>query len=948
MRNRKTRKNSALAIALVLVVTLSSIYIGRHANATSTYTDSPVAGWGATRLQDTVQNSTAPNSAVFLGEKASNFEQIALREATLGYNTIRASFSPYCTAKYDLSTLLGTPPGKNSYHFIGDYDQNQLGRAIKIASYLNFWVVVDYHGYSDLYNSTTQYCWQSAWFGSTVGNSTNGIFGPTGIIGQFKNNYTRIVWEPLNEPTSLQGADDTARTSYLASQYQAWINNARKVGDTHGIVVQNICSFSCNFARSSWWMGYPKVNDTQLRVFESFHTYLYYPAYIEHLAYDDNLNGIFDSGDTGIIGFVGNGATLKIDSKLLFANQTTSETWSSKRAIVYDVNSNGKYDAGDLKIAKANATYPAIGASLKADTKVKFVDSNSDNTWTTYWNNATADGESRKDYLSMLNETAGQPSGTTPSLGWSVLNTEGGPYCGSCETTPDLVIGGSAGYSIVGLHYIQDVTNYMESNNPRLSWMWWPAASWTSTPGAGTYGALSPNINGAGVNLGWGTLLSHQHFSVFASVSSTTQTNSELTIPESEQRTFQNPRGQHGYYVFYRDSINGVQSCYYATSPDGSGWISGLSTGLSNLYDSCSVAYAQDPSNSRTLVYFVASRHSTYVGTNHDIDFRIGSIPDASVSLTWLTNITSNTTVRTSNSTENLGYPTIAQDSSGYLYVAFSYTNDAAGVSSDKQNVEVCSSTTAYPTNATNLFRVCSSPRSNNPFTVESGANITTPIAMPHVLPLSNGILIIKGTCSGAEANFITCSLGSNTTERSAVMTWNGSTQTWGNTASFNFVNTNPRADVRTSAVNATGSYQVHYAYEDGGNLITRYIDSPYTSWSTATTACACNHVYGAHFTHVTGSSLFERFVLFYSTGYVQLYSVNATDSQRWGPVQLEYINGTDPDHDGDCDTGCFDAMYPTSASNVTELSANTQYIPVAWIQASNNRQVWFDKRPLN
>src|SRR3989442_14781715 len=108
---------------------------------------------------------------------------------------------------------------------------------------------------------------------------------------------------------------------------------------------------------------------------------------------------------------------------------------------------------------------------------------------------------------------------------------------------------------------------------------------------------------------------------VIAHIATTAQTASELTVPESEQRTFQNPRGLQGYYVFYRDSINSVQACYYATSPDGSGWASGQSIGLSSLYDTCSVAYAQDVSNNRLLVYFVISRHSTTVGTSHDIVF---------------------------------------------------------------------------------------------------------------------------------------------------------------------------------------------------------------------------------------------------------------------------------------------------------------------------------------
>ncbi len=820
LMNRQTRRKLALAILMLLVIIPSSLYVIRPASATATYIDSPVAGWGATRLKDTDPNSTAPNSVIFPGQKASNFEQLALREASLGYNTIRGSFSPYCTAKFGL-----TPPDPSNYHFIGDYNATQLARAIKIANYLSFWLVVDYHGYSDLTNSTTSSCWQSVWFG----NSTNTISGPTGIVGQFKNNYTRIIWEPLNEPTSLPGANATAQTTYLSSQYQTWINNDRRAGDTHSIVVQNICSFGCGFCPtgngdcSSAVNGYPTVNDTLGKVFISLHTYM--------------------SPLTS-----GNG----------FPNGYT---------------------------------------------------------------NASADADATAYYNTVV-------SGITQT-GWPALNTEGGAFVsnGVNKTIPqgDIILKVAAGYANITLHFIQTLTNLYDANTPqRIGHLWWPAASWASYPYTGTYGALN-------LNNGWGSLLTFKHFSVFALVTATTQTASELTVPESEQRTFQNPRGQHGYYVFYRDSISSVQTCYYATSPDGSGWTSAQSIGLSTLYDSCGVTYAQDSANSRTLVYFVASRHSTSVGTGHNIVFRIGSIADANVSLTWLTTIA---TLRTSNSTENLGYPVVAQDSNGYLHVAFSYTNDATGTISDKENVEVCSSTTAHP--VSNPSWVCSNPRSNNPFPVESATNIDTPVAMPHVLPLASGILVIKGVCSGAETNFITCSLGSDVIERSAVMTWNGSTQTWGNTASFSFIHTNPRAEVRTSAVNDTGSFRVQYAYEDGGNLTTRYLASPYTTWSSATVACICGNVYGAHFTHVTGSTAFERFVLFYSTGYFQFSSVNATDNQTWGSAQLEYLNGT------------YDSDYPTSAAKVIETSPGTNYIPVEWVQAIHNRQIWFDKRPLN
>src|SRR6266571_629922 len=52
----------------------------------------------------------------------------------------------------------------------------------------------------------------------------------------------------------------------------------------------------------------------------------------------------------------------------------------------------------------------------------------------------------------------------------------------------------------------------------RINWVWWPAGSWTNTPGAGTYGAMNCTSN----PVGWGCLLqfvslSQSDFSISAS-----------------------------------------------------------------------------------------------------------------------------------------------------------------------------------------------------------------------------------------------------------------------------------------------------------------------------------------------------------------------------------------------------------------------------------------------
>ena len=96
------------------------------------------------------------------------------------------------------------------------------------------------------------------------------------------NSYDQIVWEPLNEPSSLsfpmsntawcirnQVQCDDNETSYMSMQYQSWLNRDRDMGDAHWVVVQNMCSFTCNKDRDEYYLDYPTINDTVSHVFES-------------------------------------------------------------------------------------------------------------------------------------------------------------------------------------------------------------------------------------------------------------------------------------------------------------------------------------------------------------------------------------------------------------------------------------------------------------------------------------------------------------------------------------------------------------------------------------------------------------------------------------------------------------------------------------------------------
>src|SRR5439155_3142284 len=188
----ETKKKKLPLAALLVCLSLSTIVLVLHAHsaqATASVTPA-LGGWGGTRLKDTRQNVTGPISLVFPGERASNFEQIALKQIQTGYNTIRASFAPYCSVRYGLNV------NASPQDFMGNYSAAQLARGLKIAEYLNMWIVVDYHGYTDFTDSTLVDCWLNFWFGP---NSNSGL---TGVVGEFRDSYTRIVWEPLNEPAS--------------------------------------------------------------------------------------------------------------------------------------------------------------------------------------------------------------------------------------------------------------------------------------------------------------------------------------------------------------------------------------------------------------------------------------------------------------------------------------------------------------------------------------------------------------------------------------------------------------------------------------------------------------------------------------------------------------------------------------------------------------------------
>ncbi|HEX4921459.1 MAG TPA: PKD domain-containing protein, partial [Candidatus Bathyarchaeia archaeon] len=224
-------------------------------------------GWGGIRLDEAAAGggvnppTNPPASQVFSGEPATDMELILIEMKSMGYNTVRVDFDPSCTASQYMSTFSAT----------------NLQRAIQIAQHYGFWIIVDYHGYSEPFNSSTSTCWLNFW---------------SGVTSQFKNSYSQTIWEPLNEPcydqsscagnatTNNMCVGATACVTTLSNAYQQWINQARAQGDTHWIVVQNICSYGCSLSNMA--NGYPSVTDPLGtlakggKIFISLHTYMGY------------------------------------------------------------------------------------------------------------------------------------------------------------------------------------------------------------------------------------------------------------------------------------------------------------------------------------------------------------------------------------------------------------------------------------------------------------------------------------------------------------------------------------------------------------------------------------------------------------------------------------------------------------------------------------------------
>src|SRR5712691_791526 len=301
-----------------------------------------IQGWGGVTLDE------ASNGQMQL---------TLLRLNQSGYNGVRIGFSGSIT--------------QCSSGELGSWNPDWFNQAIQAAQRYNMWVILDYHSYGDLVDSVCQTQWLSFW---------NGVLSVNW-------GYSRIVWEPINEPAGS--------VSVLSSAYQAWITLARGLGDRHWVAVENtISNDGCSFDPASLANCYPTITDPLNETFLSIHPYFFYNIWL------GNNYGV--------------------------CNPSASNAWSNSTAeCVANIYNQGM---------------------LQASSKYHM----------------------------------------------PILDTEGGAVyysCNSvCATPPDAIGINDASYSNATFHFIQYLTNLMQSEH--MGWIWWEAGEGSCCGALDTWGAL--------------------------------------------------------------------------------------------------------------------------------------------------------------------------------------------------------------------------------------------------------------------------------------------------------------------------------------------------------------------------------------------------------------------------------------------------------------------------
>jgi len=190
-----------------------------------------------------ITNDPYVASEVFPGQLASDAELTMAYIAASGENTVRTYFE----------ADTATPSIQDA-----TYNQTDMTKFLAIAVHYNLWVDFCMITFYDQYQYHPE--WLAQW---------------TNIVGNCSSLYSKIVWEPSNEPQTTwsdgtHALTGSASVANLSATYQGFINMARGLGDTHWIIISMDCWQYWNF---------PTVTDPLNEIMINVHLYYNYEVY---------------------------------------------------------------------------------------------------------------------------------------------------------------------------------------------------------------------------------------------------------------------------------------------------------------------------------------------------------------------------------------------------------------------------------------------------------------------------------------------------------------------------------------------------------------------------------------------------------------------------------------------------------------------------------------------
>src|SRR5207249_3388949 len=139
---------------------------------------------------------------------------------------------------------------------------------------------------------------------------------------------------------------------------------------------------------------YNATTDSHIRYYDKNNNGIWDPG-TDSVVYDKNSDGLYECTEAVIAGPQPPClATLTMDKHFRFMDSARTGRWAAGDAVIYDMNLDNIYDAGDVMVAGTEApigtllsetvisgSVPPIGTRLKTDLKIKFSDTNSSRFW---------------------------------------------------------------------------------------------------------------------------------------------------------------------------------------------------------------------------------------------------------------------------------------------------------------------------------------------------------------------------------------------------------------------------------------------------------------------------------------------------------------------------------------------------------------------------------------